>query len=266
MNTKRRLLWWIVGSLSGLLCIGLILAAYWFEWPHTGFQGKTVWDWLQLLIIPLVLALAALFFNQANSRTERQLAMQRYEQDQEIALDKQREDLLQTYLDRLSELLLKEELRVSPTDAEVRKVARTRTISILVRLDIGRVGYVFAFLREAGLIDESNPIIDLKQADLYRINWSHINLREVNLKAVNLKKANLYHAHLNRANLREVNLSGADLSKAELTDANLRNANLRGANLSLADLNGADLSGADLSGAKLDKSQLTATQIADATF
>jgi MFS family permease len=105
MNTKR-LLWWIVGSLSGPLCIGLILAAYWFGWPNTGFQGKTVWDWLQLLIIPLVLALAALFFNQANSRTERQIAMQRYEQDQQIALDKQREDLLQTYLDRMSELLL----------------------------------------------------------------------------------------------------------------------------------------------------------------
>src|SRR5689334_15074559 len=36
----------------------------------TGFAGKTLWDWLQLLIIPLVLAVAALLFNLATTRTE----------------------------------------------------------------------------------------------------------------------------------------------------------------------------------------------------
>jgi hypothetical protein len=45
--------------------------------------GKSLWDWLQLLIIPLVLAAGALLFNRATTRTE-----------QKIALDKQREDLL----------------------------------------------------------------------------------------------------------------------------------------------------------------------------
>ncbi len=90
-----------------------------------------VWDWLQLLIIPLVLALIALLFNQANTRTERQIAQERYERDQQIttmhyqrdqhiALDKQREDLLQSYLDRMSELLLEKGLRTSQADAEVR--------------------------------------------------------------------------------------------------------------------------------------------------
>lgn len=81
-----------------------------------------MWDWLQLLIIPLVLALAALAFNQANTRTERQ-----------IALDKQRGDLLQAYLDRMAELLLDKGLRTSPPDAEVRNVARVQTITILTQ-------------------------------------------------------------------------------------------------------------------------------------
>jgi hypothetical protein len=115
-----------------VVVIGLIIAGYWFDW--TGFNGfntvstahisggpsagvttrteeyqpgKTLWDWLQLLIIPLVLAVAALLFNLATTRTEQEIATQRYEQDKSIALDKQREDLLQTYLDRMSELLLK---------------------------------------------------------------------------------------------------------------------------------------------------------------
>ena len=82
------------------------------------FLNKTLWDWLQLLIIPLALAVVALLFQLANTRTEHQIAKERYEQDQancsaerykqdqKLALDKQREDLLQAYLDRMSELLL----------------------------------------------------------------------------------------------------------------------------------------------------------------
>ena len=130
----RRHLWWIIGGLCLLLCIGLILASYRFDWSGTGFSKKTVWDWLQLLIVPLVLAVVALLFQLANTRTERQIARQRYEQDQQIALDKQHEDLLQVYLDRMSELLIEKSLSTSPTE-EVRNVARVRTITVLTQLD-----------------------------------------------------------------------------------------------------------------------------------
>src|SRR5260221_14467790 len=75
--------------------------------------GKALWDWLQLLIIPLVLAVAALLFNRATTRTE-----------QKIALDKQREDLLQAYLDRMSELLLEKQLHSPASPYEIRNVTR----------------------------------------------------------------------------------------------------------------------------------------------
>ena len=74
-----------------------------------------------MLIIPLALAFIALVFQLAITRTERQLAKERYEQDQQIALDKQHEDLLQTYLDRISELLLDKKLRTLEVDAKVYK-------------------------------------------------------------------------------------------------------------------------------------------------
>ena len=32
-------------------------------WKRTGFGDKTVWDWMELLIVPLVLAVGALLFN-----------------------------------------------------------------------------------------------------------------------------------------------------------------------------------------------------------
>jgi len=78
-----------------VVAIALIIAGYWFDW--TGFNGynqvttahtlsgpsagtvvrtevyqpgKSLWDWLQLLIIPVVLAVGALLFNLATTRTE----------------------------------------------------------------------------------------------------------------------------------------------------------------------------------------------------
>src|SRR6266567_305209 len=191
METKRRrLLWWTLASLIALMCLGLILAAYRFGWTGAGFSGKTVWDWLQLLIIPLVLALVALAFNQVNTRTER-----------EIALEKQREDLLQAYLDRMAELLLDKGLRTSPPDAEVRNIARVRTISILTQLEVRRVEHVFTFLREAGLVEAPEPIISFKHARFTTVNWRFARLDEVNLSGADLSMADLSGADLRRANL-----------------------------------------------------------------
>src|SRR5712692_7918174 len=150
MKVRQRL-WWVLGGVFLLFCVGFVVATYRFGWTATGFLNKSLWDWLQLLIVPLVLAVVALVFQLANTRTERQVAQQRYEQDQQIALDKQHEDLLQVYLDRISELLLKESLRTSPSE-EVRNVARVRTITVLTQLNARRIGYVFTFLREAGLM------------------------------------------------------------------------------------------------------------------
>jgi len=264
---KARLRSFIAAGIIVAVLIACIFAAYRFDWPGTGFSNKTLWDWLQLLIIPLALAGIALVFQLANTRTERQIAKERYEQDQQIALDKQHEDLLQAYLDRISELLLKESLRTSPSE-EVRNVARVRTITVLTQLNARRIGFVLAFLREAGLMSTTpnSSVVSLKDADLHAVDWSQADLQEVNLSEANLSEANLSEAILEKANLSgaglgQANLSGADLSganlsearlwQADLVEAHLRSANLSGANLGDVNLRDADLNNANLSGADL---------------
>src|SRR2546421_3181607 len=134
--------------------------------------GKTLWDWLQLLIIPVVLALAAFLFNSATTRSEQKITAQRYENDQEIAADKQKEDLLQTYLDRMSELLLKHDLRASSDPkGEVRYIARSRTLTVLSRLDANRKKSLLQFLHESDLINATmGSIVQLEGADLSDAN------------------------------------------------------------------------------------------------
>src|SRR5437588_3708102 len=236
MRFGQRRRWIIVSILIGITVLVLILTEYrlnW-RWNWTGFANKTLWDWMQLLIIPLVLAVAAFLFNLATSRTEQKITTQRYENDQkitaqryqneqEIAADKQREDLLQTYLDRMSELLLNKHLRASDPKDEVRYIARSRTLTVLSRLDANRKKSLLQFLYESDLINATaGSIIQLGGADL-----SHANLSSAYLPGAYLRGADLSDANLSGADLR-----GTDLRVAKLGDADLRHANLSSADLS----------------------------------
>lgn len=44
---------------------------------RTGFEDKTLWDWLKLLVVPVVLAGAAAVFSLFQQRTELEIARER---------------------------------------------------------------------------------------------------------------------------------------------------------------------------------------------
>jgi len=114
--------------------------------------GKTLWDWLQLLIIPVVLAIAGYLFNLTVSRNEQKSTQLRDKTEREISSDNQREAALQQYIDKMSELLLDKKLRESQLEDEVRKIARVRTLTVLPRLDANRKRSILQFLYESDLI------------------------------------------------------------------------------------------------------------------
>ena len=134
-----------------------------------GLSGKTLWDWLQLLIIPAVLAVGGYVFTYTTSRNERAATEKRTQAERDIALDNQHEAALQAYIDNMSELLLEKKLRDSAEDDEVRKIARVRTLTVLPRLDVRRKRSVLNFLAESGLIIKGKRIVDLSGADF---EWS----------------------------------------------------------------------------------------------
>jgi hypothetical protein len=210
---------------------------YWRSWQ------RPFWDWLELLVIPVVLGAAALWFtNQQNRKAEQErtrrelerdlvLAQREREHDRELAVEQVREEALQQYLDRMQELILDKGLRRSQKDAEIRDVARARTLSVLRNLDGNRKGHVVRFLHEAELvvgviIDEAGerqdliePIIDLRGADLTGVTLIGVILIGTNLSDADLRGADLRGADLSDAELRGADLRGADLRFANLSDA-----------------------------------------------
>jgi hypothetical protein len=199
--------------------------------------GITLWQWLDLLIIPAVLAIGGYLFARSENRAT-QAAAERRAQD----------EALQAYLDNMSEMLMpsseQPSLYEEPLPDSLRTVARARTLTVLSRLDGDRKARVVQFLYEAGLIAKGRPIVDLAGGDLRGTNLFGANLREADLRRTyrreaDLSSADLSSADLYDANLREANLSSADLSSADLSSAYLFGANLRRAYLSSADLSGA---------------------------
>lgn len=227
---------------------------------ETNQPGKTLWDLMQLLIIPVVLVIVGSWFNhrerkaaELRAEAEQEIEQQRAETERHIAQDNQREAALQEYIDKISELLLEKQLRDSKPEDEVRTIARVRTLTVLPRLDKVRKRSILQFLCESRLIS----IVDLSEVDL-----SGVKLDMLKLKGAKMHEANLSEADLTGADLSEADLLGANLSRACLVAANLRKtifyeAILTGANLFRADLHHALLFDASMSKANLSETRLS---------
>jgi hypothetical protein len=195
----RRIINLLIGTLAVLALIGFVILAYRLNWEWTGLvsipqnpERRTVWDWLDLLIIPLVLALGALWFNNQSRKSE-----------QTIAQERTRDDALRSYFDKMSELLLDKNLGGSDKGSVEQIVASARTLAVIRSLEgdqRGRKSQVIRFVIESNLIGK-------------------IGLNNTDLSFTELLAANLSHANLSDAHLINARLSGADLSHANLRDA-----------------------------------------------
>jgi hypothetical protein len=210
-----------------LTAIVVMLAIAGARRSWTGFQGKTVWDFLQLLIVPLMLVAIGLVFSLQQDARQQRVEDQRADAERKLVQQRAQDEALQAYLDQMNNLLLEHNLRNSKEDGGVRTLARARTLTVLGRLDSERNSAILQFLREAQLISGTDPVVRLSKS----------NLRTANLHGTDLSDTLLFGADLHDANLLY-----ADLSDADLSGADLRWAYLSKANLSKADLSGVDLS------------------------
>jgi hypothetical protein len=250
-----------------------------------GFRGMTVRNWLELLVVPLVLlGIGLLFQIQQNEVEERRL-----EAAQHIEEQRAQDEALQTYLEQMGQMLLDKDrpLRQSKEGDEVQLLARARTVTILRRLDSARNRDILQFLREARLVpsnkyDIQEHIVRLDNSNLSKADLRGANLDSFDLHGTDLSGADLIdarlpwsylpYAKLNGANLRGAYLRGdpdqsgddADLSDADLSDANLSEADLSYDNLSNANLQGANLTDAVLRGTNLSNAKVTSEQLAQA--
>jgi hypothetical protein len=265
----------VIGSMGVLLLLLLVVFGYLTGREWVGVADKSLWDWLQLLVVPVVLAVAGFLLSDAAQR-ERDLEVRQSEAD--FTNSRAQSDALLAYLDQMSSLVVDRRMNSEPPSSDTRMIAQARTLVILASLGRDRKRDPLNLIYELNLINKYSPYLNLKKANFAAADLSEITLHDACLKDADLRRTNLSGADLRGSDLSNVDLRGADLSDAELSDVSLACANLlpyserrpaklnavhlaNGADPTDIDLNddrvirtnlsGANLRGADLSGAYL---------------
>ena len=249
-------------------------------WRWTGIGEKKGWDIFTGLSLPLIVFGGGILFNYLNGQ-----------QQQKIAEEKQKDELLKTYINDMKASLLDKDypLKNSKKNSESRSIARTITLTTLTQLNSEqdkqkakegkynqRKGLIIQFLYESGLIGfgklsstgfiKFDPITPLETSDLTFADLYNTNLKSANLESANLKSANLESANLSLANLADVVLMDANLNRAKLISANLWEADLKSAFLNRAVLDRVNLWGANLENANFMSANLMGANMESANL
>src|ERR1051326_3515597 len=83
--------------------------------PNTARRTRSLWDWLQLLLLPVILVAGLVWLNIQQNQTSVQLSKQQRADALKVAQDQQQTALVTNYIDQISDMLLHEKLLHSAT-------------------------------------------------------------------------------------------------------------------------------------------------------
>ena len=253
-------MWAALIAVVALVVLGFVVGGYiqgrW-TWDGTGFEGASLWNWMQLLFVPVAVAIATFVLNQTAKRRDDKAQKAQKEREEALAHQRTQDVVLQSYINQMAELLIDKQLHDDPREHGDRRVtARAQTFLVLSQLDGDRKRFVLQFLREARLIMKDPEPLEGRTIQARVVGLTNVDLENADLSSIKLASTSLSRVNMKEANLSNSNLSDADLSCASLSGADLSRADLRDADLSDADLKNADLSYTDLRHAKITDEQL----------
>jgi uncharacterized protein YjbI with pentapeptide repeats len=259
----------------------LIGVGYRFEW--TGFEErdreksetgeiqrrKTLWDWMDLLLVPLMIAGIASWFTWWQNNSQQALEARQRAQEQALLVrqiaqlqeSQAQYSALQSYIDQMTQLINERNLSGSEEGDRVFTLAQARTTTTIMQLDGEQNQALTRFLSGSGLLREPPLLakVVLEGAQLQKTGLQEANLAGTDLTGTNLAGAVLFSADFSATDKVGDNIIHltADLTRADLSEAALQEADLAECTLGKVTLTKATLQGADLSSASLQDANLT---------
>ena len=173
-------------------------------------QDKRLWDWLELLLVPLLLGASVATLELLEDRR------------QELNLNEQyKQQILRDYFKDLNDLIFNEDafslLRESGSYDPRRELLGSRTVATLDILaeDRGRKIQVVRFIGNSQL----SALIPIRRANLAELDLSFVNLRKADLRVTDMSGTNF-----EGADLRGSYLCGSDLSRSNFQGTKLEGA------------------------------------------
>jgi len=215
---------------------------------ETKESAKTLWDWLDLLIIPSVIGLLGWLYSQAEKAKTKKNEEERFENES-----------FESFLETMTNLIIEHRLHDEPSQQTL-AIARARINVAFNNLNGARKGQVLQFLYESNLID-INPKINIIGANLKNAVLDEIVLGGSEIRGAHFKNATIQNANLNGAVLigcdfTQANFSNSIVNDLDLSYTNLTKAKLKNMDLTSVNFEGATLTGADFRGSKIRRAQL----------
>ena len=210
----------------GYFAFNPLVAPIWFGFRFSttndlGFSIRTLWDWLELLLIPIFLTTGAWIVSYFDKKTSL-----------ETEKENQMQKILDAFIDKISSFYLKEEITcTSKLSSGLEKVLRTQVLSALRQLDPNRKAELLQIIYEMNFI-QNEPKISLHGA-----NFNNINLVSAPLGNSTIKGASFVDANFRNSNLENSVFIGSDFTNADFRGSDLKNtdfsySNLKGVNFS----------------------------------
>lgn len=219
-----------------------------YDAVKNGPEPKKLWDWLDLLIIPLSVAIIGWIYKEYEKS-----------KDEKKDFENKQNETLDSYFRVISDLIIKSNLLDINLNKESKIIARTRTIVAIEILNDERKGQVLQFLYESKLIN--NNIIELLGANFKSSEVSGIVLKDTTIKGVYFCDSKFIRSYLDRSVFTACDFTNSDFSDSSMQNTNLSytkliNCKLINIDLTTVDFEGADLTNADLTNSIILESQL----------
>ena len=102
-------------ALAGVV-VGVIVYGYLVQPGWVGVSGKKFWDYLELLIVPVALAIGVYWLNQRQNERDQQAEVAQQERARAVESQRAQDEGLQAYLDQMSNYwLIQSALAQGPT-------------------------------------------------------------------------------------------------------------------------------------------------------
>ncbi len=311
MFNKIKLRHFIIIVIASVIIISIVFSVFWNRFPDWLGIGqskailklgnieiaillpeKTLWDWLVLYITivgtigtPIILfILGNKFQGQLKKQEQDKLNLSKQQEKDDL-----KENILQYYLDEISNLLFNQEMYVMKEKYLLHNIIEIKTQTTIRRLkeDSDRQRIIFFFLLDFNLIPEiyKNTLIIIsnkkKLVKPLKIDeWSlgvtdscntsiifnKRNFKNIYLTNANLKKTPFINSDLSYATLYKADFSWSPLNQTKFIQANLQEAVLTRCLLSDTDFSQAILISAKLNEAFLDNTKFLQANCQSADF
>jgi uncharacterized protein YjbI with pentapeptide repeats len=275
LRTHRvRMLVLVTAIALGWVIVIAVLRGYQISWTGFGafpvqkdYSGaRKLWDWMQLLLVPVLVAVVGWWLTRTQKASEEHTSRERAS-----------EEVVERFFDQIAELVTTYSHPDLPQHARetAALLIRARTIPALRRLDGTRKALVLMHLGELGLTqpeslatgrqsDEGRALLD--GADLSDLAWAGGDMRKVVLNNVSLKRACVTRADLTYARITHCSFAGADLRGAVFYLGAMTNVDLSWANLAEARLSTTRMTKVRFDHARCRKLSLAGTSLRDVSF